>query len=189
MQEDIYPRQIGVVLEDEESSNSLLKGLCIHEVEIKGVNIKVLSYKHMKSGLIIDANNFRKLGGMVISKEGSLQRMSKILSLRKEPMDFAVFLLKFRNKACGFKVSMEQLVQWYSLYSGKRKDNVKRLFKPLIEAGILQDEFTLHKDFMINSKGRTKKDAIGDFESAGILFDCLLLEKKTRGNTEKFLTF
>ena len=165
MQDDTYALGIGTVLEDEDSSNSLLKGLCIHEVEVRGRTVKVLSYKHMKTELIITASEFRKLGGMVISKDGSLRRMEKILSLRKEPMDFAVFLLKFRNKACGLKVSIEQLVHWYSLYSGKRKDNVKRLLNSLIEAGILQDEFTLHKDFMLNSKRRTKKDAIGDFVS------------------------
>ena len=169
---------IDTMLEQEDSTKNLLKGLCIYDVESKGIRLKVLNYKHMLTGSLLDYADYRKLGGAVIPKEGSNCRINKLLKLRKEPMEFATFLLRFRNSACGFRVSTNQLVDWYSIYSGKRKDNVRRLFKPLIEAGILQDEFTLHKDFMINSKNRTKKEAVGDFETAGITFDVLLMKKK-----------
>lgn len=171
------------LFDSEDSTDDLLSNLCIYDVESKGVRMKVLNYEHMPTGSLLDYKNYRKLGGSVIPKDGSSHRTSKLLKLRKEPMEFASFLLKFRNTACGFRVSTEQLIDWYSMYSGKRKDNVRRLMKALIEAEILKDEFTLHKDFMINSRNRSKSDAIGDFETAGITFDILLMKKRQKENS------
>ena len=107
-----------------------------------------------------------------------IERQRRLDSLREEVRAFAVFVLHFRNEACGFLVPMDTIKSWYSKYSGKRSDNINRYIQKLIDGGILENEIQLTKVFMLNNPNRSKKDALGDVFRAESKFSILMLSKE-----------
>lgn len=143
--------------------------------------LKITHYVDMRTGELFEASEIEsKYNIKSIRPEGRIRREQKINKLRKETKDFALFLLKFRNQSCGFMVPFERLIEWYSKYSGKRIDNIKRTVKTLIKEGILDDNEGVvfpHKDFMINNSNRTKDEAKSDPFVAGVIFNNMLLKR------------
>lgn len=151
--------------------------------KLRNGRIKVVEYINMKTGEILQADQVESNFNIKsIYPEARIRREHKINKLRKETKEFALFILKFRNKSCGFMVPFERLIEWYSKYSGKRVDSVKRSVVNLIKHGILDDNqgiVFLHKDFMINNTERTKNDVKSDPFVAGCIFDVMMNKKKS----------
>lgn len=156
--------------------------LMIHKTEPYGKNsIKVVEYVDMETGEIVSSKDAHTKYGVTEIRSGLRKvREKKMLSLTKSQRDFANFILKFRNKSCGFLVPFDKICKWYSIYSNTRLDSVKRQVKSLIDAGILEDSVGIiipHKDFMINSPSRSKAEARGESFKAGCIFDMLMVRK------------
>ena len=157
-------------------------------------NIFIYNYKEAgkrsRTGRIIPEEYFDITTGEIIMKGDSRidfgvksgksmeERTRRLDSLRPEVRKFANFLLQFRNKSNGLMVPVKEIARMYSLYSSIRSNNVNRYIKSLIKAGILQDEFTLDKLFMVYNSRASKAETKGDVERAGIIFNCLMLGVK-----------
>lgn len=112
-----------------------------------------------------------------IRPEAMLERFRRLDTLRQEVRDFTTFLLHFRNQACGFLVPVETIVEWYANISGKKTWHVRRYIPVLIEHGILQDDITLDKMFMVNNPNRKAYNAKGDLVKAQVIYDVFRLKK------------
>lgn len=133
----------------------------------------ILEYIDISTGEIIPK---RKLHIPEIRPEAMLTRFKRLDSLRQEVRDFAIFLLKFRNHACGFLVPMDTLVGWYADISSKRVWNIQRYFETLYTNKILSDYETPEKEFMIKNPTREKSDAKGDYDKAHTIYTLLRLK-------------
>ena len=152
-------------------------------------NLAIWGYRITKSGKIRVTEYIDLSTGEIIQKESTtsreimpdamLERQRRLDNLREEVRAFAIFVLHFRNEACGFLVPMDTIKSWYSKYSGKRSNNVNRLVQKLIDAGILENEIQLSKVFMLNNPNRSKKDAQGDIFRAESKFSILMLGRET----------
>jgi len=134
---------------------------------------KVIEYLDVKTGEIIPSD---KAGIKVIKPDAMLERLNRLDALKDSVKDFALFLLSFRNKACGFLVPIEVIVKWYSIYSSKQVQHTRRLIQSLIQAKILSNEYELESIFMINNPHREWKDAKGDLCRAQVIFEIKMLK-------------
>ncbi len=131
---------------------------------------QVLEYVSLSTGEILDAKTAKEMGVKAIRPHAMLSRLRKLESLRKEPQQFARFIIRYRNGRCGFQVPLESLVGMYAKLHDKEGKNVRRYLPVLAEAGILIDEQTLHKDFMVNNPTEARASAQGDTERAHCRF-------------------
>lgn len=138
---------------------------------------KVFEYVCTRTGEILNAAEAQKLGIKSIRPHTMLARERKLGSLRKEPQEFARFILRYRNGRCGFRVPVEHLVGLYAKLHNKEPKNVRRYLPALTDAGILVDGMTLHKDFMVSNPSEDRSAALGDIESAGSRFAVELLKR------------
>lgn len=153
-------------------------------------NLIIWNYKIKKSGDVVVTEYFDRRTGEIISSkianvreirpDAMIERAKRLDSLRDEVRKFALFVLYFRNTACGFLVPMDTIKSWYSKYSGKRSNNVNRLVQKLIEGGILENEIQLSKVFMLNNPNRTKQDALADVFIAESKFSILMLKNRIK---------
>lgn len=131
---------------------------------------KVLEYVCTQTGEILSAGEAHQMGIKSIRPHAMLARSRKLGSLRKEPQEFARFILRYRNGRCGLQAPLAQLVEMYAKLHGKEVKNVRRYLPALTDAGILVDDATLHKDFMVNDPTNAKAAASGDIERAHCRF-------------------
>ena len=134
----------------------------------------VVEYIDISTGEIIPKE---KLQIKEIRPEAMLERFRRLDTLRQEVRAFATFLLHFRNQACGFLVPIRTIVDLYSSITKKKPWHVRRYIPALIEHGILQDDITLDKIFMVNNPNRTSHNAKGDLVKAQIIRDILRIKK------------
>ena len=158
--------------------------LMIHKTEPHPkYGVRVVEYVDMDTGEIISSKEARiKYGVTSVYPDASVRRQDKINNLKSSLKDFANFILKFRNKSCGFLVPFDRIIDYYSKYSGIRLGNVKRKIKPLIVAGVLDESegvVMLHRDFMINSPIKTREDILSGPFVAGVIFDNIMARKGT----------
>ena len=148
---------------------------------VKGSRRKplVTEYVDLATGEIIDAETAYKLGVRSIRPDAMMRRMKKLDSLRKEPREFANFLLKFRDGRCKFLVTIDTIVSWYSKLTGKETRNIHRYFPCLIKAEILDSDQMLNEDFMINNPNAGKAAVKGDLFRAYNVFDRMMLKKRS----------
>lgn len=139
---------------------------------------QVLEYVCLRTGEILNAKTAQELGVKAIRPHAMLSRSRKLDSLRKEPQAFARFIIRYRNGRCGFQVPLESLVGMYAKLHGKEAKNVRRYLPVLTEAGILLDEQSLHKDFMVNNPIEAKASAQGDTERAHCRFAGDMLRRR-----------
>lgn len=137
----------------------------------------VTEYIDLATGEIIDAGTAQRLGVRSIRPDAMMRRIKKLDSLRKEPREFADFLLKFRDSRCKFLVPVDTIVDWYSKLTGKETHNIRRYFPTLIKAEILDSDLMLNEDFMINNPTAGKGAAKGDLFRAYNVFDLMMLRK------------
>lgn len=141
---------------------------------------QVLEYVCLRTGEILDTKTAQEIGVKAIRPHAMLSRSRKLDGLRKEPQTFARFIIRYRNGRCGFQVPMESLVGMYAKLHGKEAKNVRRYLPVLTEAGILLDEQSLHKDFMINDPTEAKASALGDTERAHCRFAGDMLRRRRK---------
>lgn len=142
--------------------------------EVGGKVIDILEYLDFTTGEIFTSKQVK-----VSSYDNKFmqQRYKVMSSLTKEQRELALFLLDFRNNACGFLVPVSDILGMYRTYSGQRLDHIKKKFEILITKGVLQDHYTPSQIFMINNKRRDTSSAKGDLTRAGIIFDIKMLKK------------
>lgn len=108
----------------------------------------------------------------------AMQREEILNSLRKEVKDFALFVLKFRNKRRGLSVDIRELCRWYAELYDKRADNVYPMIKRLIEVGILnQDANVMMPLFQISGANTKAKEHLHELARAKALFEMMLIRK------------
>lgn len=137
----------------------------------------VTEYVDLATGEIINAESAQRLGVRSIRPDAMMRRMKKLDSLRKEPREFANFLLKFRDGRCKFLMPIDNIVNWYSKLTGKELHHVRRYFPALIKAEILDTDQVLNEDFMIHNPSAGKGAAKGDLFRAYNIFDQMMLRQ------------
>lgn len=155
--------------------------ICSFEHSKKTGKIKVTEVVDLSTGEILSLKEAKKQGVSVIYPDIMQIRQYKLDKLRKEVRAFAEFILKFRDRGCGFLVEFSTLIEWYKYYTNKTTFNIKRYIDPLIKAGVLdysEGQTFLHKDFMINSKKMTKKEAKGNPFKAECIFSKILTKRR-----------
>lgn len=112
-------------------------------------------------------------GIMILQKEYILS------TLRKEPREFANFVLQFRNKRRGLTPGINELCEWYAIYTGKRADHVRRYIPGLVEVGILvkDNPDALMPLFQYNDKSAKSVDVFSEMFAAVVKFDTMLMKK------------
>lgn len=167
------------LLQHEQEVKKAISNLAIFTV--KGTKRKplVAEYVDVTTGEIIDAETAYKMGVRAIRPDAMKQRLMKLDSLRREPREFANFLLKFRDDRCKFLVPMVSIVSWYSKLTGMETRNIRRYFPCLIKAQILDSDLMLNEDFMINNPNAGKAAAKGDLFRAYNVFDLMMVKKNS----------
>lgn len=109
-------------------------------------------------------------GIMILQKEYILG------TLRKEVRGFANFILQFRNKRRSLTPGINELCEWYAIYTGKRSDHVRRYIPVLVEVGILvkDNPDTLMPLFQYNDKSAKSVDVVSEMFAAVVKFDTML---------------
>lgn len=109
-------------------------------------------------------------GIMILQKEYILSTLSQEARL------FAEFVLKFRNKRRSLTPGISELCLWYSKYSGRRSDNIRRNINQLIDAGILSGDNpdVLMPLFQWNDKKAIPTDYLSEMFVAKNTFDKLM---------------
>lgn len=151
--------------------------LAIFTCEGKGRRRKVREYLDLSTGEILGASIAQALGVTVVRPDAASRRLRKLRALRKEPRDFARFLLKFRDRQCKFLVGMETLVSWYARITGKAAKNIRRYFRALIRGGILEEDLMLQEDFMVKHPLAGKESTKGDTFRAHTILSLLRLKQ------------
>ena len=145
------------------------------------VRYKVKEYVNLKTGEIISFTFAKQIGVTEFDYEPLTQEKNEILdSFRKEVKDFALFVLVFRNKRRGLSPNIEQVVEYYSKYSGMRKNNIKARLLPSIMQKILYSDTLMMPPFQINDRKATAKEHLQeDFIAENKFFD-LMFKKSFR---------
>lgn len=118
--------------------------------------VYVTEYVDMSTGEILTPAQVKRLGIVEFDyKMTKLKQEAVLDKLRQEVKDFAVFLLKFRNKRRGISPSLEKVCEWYAEYTGKLVKNVNRYIEPLKQQGVLASDVLLMPVFQI--PGRSTK--------------------------------
>lgn len=120
------------------------------------VRYKVIEYVNIKTGEIIPYSFAKQIGITEFDYEPLTEERNEILdSFRKEVREFALFVLIFRNKRRGLSPNIEQVIEYYSKFSGMRKNNIKsRLLPPLMNK-VLYSSVLMMPPFQINDKKAT----------------------------------
>lgn len=112
-------------------------------------------------------------GIMILQKEYVLSK------LRKEVRNFADFVLQFRNERRSLTPGINELCEWYAIYTGKRADHVRRYIPGLVEVGILvkDNPDALMPLFQYNDKSAKSVDVVSEMFAAVVKFDTMLMKK------------
>jgi len=123
------------------------------------VRHKVIEYVNLKTGEIIPFSFAKQMGVSEFDYEPLTQERNEILdSLRKEVKEFAMFVLMFRNKRRGLSPNIEQVMDYYSKFSGMRKNNIKSRLLPAIMNTVLFSSTLMMPPFQINDKKSTARE-------------------------------
>lgn len=115
---------------------------------------EVVEYLDIKTGEIISKATARRLGVVEYNYGIFVKERNEILdSFRKEVKDFAMFVLMFRNKRRGISPNIDQIVEYYSKYTGKRSSNIKSRLLPQIMHRVVASPTLLMPPFQIGDKG------------------------------------
>lgn len=145
---------------------------------------KVLEYVDYKSGEIISAQTAKYLGVKEYNYEPlSSERIEILDSFRKEVKDFARFVLHFRNQRGGVSPSVQHVVEYYSKYTDKRKDNIERRLLPKLKNMVIASNTLLMPPFQIH--GGTRADHLMEDTEAENTFLTLMIRKRFSLEIEK----
>jgi len=140
-------------------------------------------YLDRTTGEILSVNELRdskELWPAFDFSERCLQREFILDSLRPEVREFALFVLRFRNKRRGVSPSFEQLARWFAEITGKRADNVRRYIKPLEKARIIAGESLLGPLFQIAGRSVPTSEHLAEDSNASAEFALLHLKERIK---------
>ena len=141
----------------------------------------VEEYLDKSTGEILTPDVAKKLYGIKEIDYGVLvmQRQYLLSKLRKEVREFALFVLKFRNKRRGVTPTIRVLCQWYAELNDMLPRNVYKYVTRLQEAGILSKDNpdVMAPLFQISGNNTTAKSHLSEMSNATALFIKLLIEK------------
>lgn len=160
--------------EEEESESFLV----IHSTEVFRGKLFVKEYLDLNTGELIPRG---KLQMVEVRPDARTRREQKLNALRAEVRDFAVFLLRFRNKGGDFLVSLKDLIKWYSMMKHKSVKHINRYLPKLVDAAVLDFDLMLNEDFMWVSETR-KSEVKGNVFRAYTIFQNLLLKERHKQN-------
>lgn len=154
----------------------LKNSIMINGKEHKSVqDYSVTEYMDTTTGEIISAKQAKELGVQEIdSSLLALQRENILQSLRKEVRDFAVFVLKFRNKRRGITPNVNELCKMYAELHDRRATDVKRLVPTLKKAGILASDDLMMPLFQNSGKNTKATDHLSEVFISQVIFDKML---------------
>lgn len=141
----------------------------------------VVTWVDLDTGELLNEKQARRLGYPSFDYGNMLLRKDYILgTLRHEVRSFAEFVLHFRNKRRGLTPSIRELCHWYSEYSGKRADHVRRYIHGLVDAGILSGDNpdVLMPIFQWNDKNAKPTDYLSEMFVARNTFDKLMRRRE-----------
>ena len=151
----------------------IMNGQKVRAIEVR----KVAEYVDTYSGEIFTAKEAKALGLQEIDYGLLALRREAILGgLRKEVREFAMFVLKFRNKRRGVTPNAQELCRMYAELYNKRSDNVRRLLDTLKKKGILESDELLSPEFQISGVNTTAKDHLAEMFIAEITYEKLKRE-------------
>lgn len=127
---------------------------------------KATEFVDMTTGEIVPAES----GSMpVLDLRDKIARQGAALGkLRPEVLEFAYFVLAFRNRRRGITPGVNTLCRWYGELTGKRADNVRRYVSKLEQAGILAGESLLCPLFQLS--GGAARSHLGEDDRAYVKF-------------------
>lgn len=90
----------------------------------------------------------------------ALQREFVLSELSPATLDFAKYVLGFRNKRGGITPCLSELSALYSIKTGTDRSNIGRLAKNLLRQGVLESSQLCSKLFMIFDKKLTYQEHV-----------------------------
>ena len=140
--------------------------------------LKISECVDKTTGEIIPFSQAEELGFSQMIQSGLLmkQREAILNSLRKEVKDFALFVLKFRNKRGGITPHIDKLCRMYAELHNVRSTNVRRYIKKLKDANILANDQLLCPLFQIYNRNASSKEHLSEDCIAGNIFIRMLAE-------------
>ena len=140
--------------------------------------LKITECIDKTTGEIIPFSQAEELGfsQMIQSSLLMKQREAVLNSLRKEVKDFALFVLKFRNKRGGITPHIDKLCRMYAELNDLRSTNVRRYIKKLKDANILANDQLLCPLFQIYNRNASSKEHLSEECVSGNIFIRMLSE-------------
>lgn len=141
----------------------------------------ITEYVDTESGEIVEASSLRDdpdVFPVIRFSERYMQRQSLLDALRPEIREFAVFVLRFRNKRRGITPGIEGLVKMYAKLSQKQACHVRRYIKALVEGGILAGESLLQPLFQIAGSKTKAAEHLSEDSVASAGFALQMLKKR-----------
>jgi hypothetical protein len=160
----------------------LIDGKEVHRFSL----LKISECVDKTTGEIIPFSQAEELGFSQMIQSGLLmkQREAILNSLRKEVKDFALFVLKFRNKRGGITPHIDKLCRMYAELHDLRSTNVRRYIKKLKDANILASDQLLCPLFQIYNRSVSSKEHLSEDCIAGNVFIRMLAETNKLHNKE-----
>ena len=139
---------------------------------------KVTEFLDLTTGEIISSQKAKKLGVTEYDYEPLTWERNTILGeFRKEVLDFARFVLKFRNKRRGVSPNVQGVAVYYSKYTGKRADDIQRRIVPKLYGTLLANDTLLMPPFQRNDRSATAAEHIAENTIAEFTFFQLMVRK------------
>lgn len=143
----------------------------------------VKEYVDIKTGEIVKAELVHKECNIKEIDYGVMvmQRQYLLSKLRKEVREFALFVLKFRNKRRGITPTIKVLCQWYAELNDMLPKNVYKYIERLQEGGILSKDNpeVMAPLFQISGTNTKSKDHLSELSNAKTQFTMMLINKSS----------
>lgn len=118
---------------------------------------QVVEYIDLETGEIIRRGEAKKMGQIEIDFSIlALQRAYILSQLSPKGLDFAKYVLRFRNARGGISPSLPVLVSSYSTLFQLDRSNVSRLAKQLLERGVLSSDQLCSEHFQLYDSEATR---------------------------------
>lgn len=149
----------------------------------------VKEYVDVSTGEILSAKRVLQIGIKPYNYVLIRQQQTLVLGLlRKEVLNFANFLLMFRNKRRGISPDLDTICKWYAEAHNMRKDNVRQYVKVLKNCGVLASDTLMAPLFQIAGKNTKAVDHLSEDFDAAIKYEKYLrrLREETKGFPDFF---
>ena len=140
---------------------------------------KVTEFFDLATGEIISSQQAKRLGVTEYDYEPLTWERNTILGeFRKEVLDFARFVLKFRNKRRGISPNIDQVVKYYAEYKDKNATKIRSRLLPHLMNKVLANETLLMPPFQVNDQRAGASAHLSENSEAEQTFFDLMVRKK-----------